>query len=327
MSTRFFRPGIIAVVAGGAAAVSLIAWSGASAIGTQVRHASWVVPATIALHAIQQLLSAMAWRRLAGGGPPALAAWLRIRWIREAVNALLPVAQLGGNLVGVRLLAHRGVQTARAGAGTVLDLTVEALTQFLFTLLGIAVLAAISTDQAWRPWLGGGIGLMGAGIAGFILAQRAGLLRLVEALADRISRFVPGISVEAVRGLHGELMRLHRDRAALLHATALHLLAWLLGVGETWLALLAMGQSPGWAAALVIESLGMAARSAGFAVPGALGVQEGGFVLAAGLCGVPADAAIALSMVKRVRELAVGVPGLLAWQWTEGSRLLRRTSA
>jgi hypothetical protein len=95
------------------------------------------------------------------------------------VNSLLPVARLGGNRVGVRLLAQRGQPAARAGAGTVLDLTIAALTRFLFTVIGVAVPAAISTDTAWRPWLGGGLGLIGAGIAGFIVAQRAGLPRLV----------------------------------------------------------------------------------------------------------------------------------------------------
>ena len=122
-----------------------------------------------------------------------------------------------------------------------------------------------------------------------------------------------------------ELLHLQQNRRALLRASALHLSAWALGTGETWLALTAMGHPPGLAEAIVIESLGMAARSAGFAVPGGLGVQEGGFILVCGLFGLDADTAIALSMVKRARELLIGVPGLVAWQWSEGKRLrLRR---
>ncbi len=322
--TRLINTGIAVGGAGGIAATGLVAWFGAVAIGQDVLRASWAIPATIALHLVQQFISALAWRLLNGSPPPSLLAWFQIRWIRESVNSLLPVAQLGGNLAAIRLLAQRGLPVPRAAAGTILDVTVEALTQFLFTLLGVAVLAAVSSDHAWRPWLGGGLGLMGAGIAGFVLAQRAGLLRLIEALASRMSRFVPAVQADTLRGLHDDLMRLQRDRGGLLQATALHLLAWMLGAAETWLALLAMGQSRGALAALVIESLGMAARSAGFAVPGALGIQEGGFVLAAALFGIPPDSAIALSMVKRLRELAVGVPGLLAWQWTEGRRFLRR---
>ena len=129
-----------------------------------------------------------------------------------------------------------------------------------------------------------------------------------------------------LHGLHAELMLLQRDPVALAGAAALHLLAWALGVAETWLGLQAMGAHIGAPAALVIESLGMAARSAGFAVPGSLGVQEGGFVLAGGLVGLPPDAAMALSMVKRARELLVGIPGLLAWQWSEGRDLIRRAA-
>jgi len=85
-----------------------------------------------------------------------------------------------------------------------------------------------------------------------------------------------------------------------------------------------MGLPVTLAEALVIESLGMAARSAGFVVPGALGVQETGFILVCGLFDIHPDTAIALSMVKRARELLVGIPGLVAWQLSEGRRVARR---
>jgi hypothetical protein len=84
-----------------------------------------------------------------------------------------------------------------------------------------------------------------------------------------------------------------------------------------------MGRVTSLGEAFVIESLGMAARSAGFAVPAALGVQEAGFIVVGELFHIHPETAIALSMVKRARELAVGLPGLVAWQWAEGRRLLR----
>lgn len=317
--------GPIAIGVGGAAVIGLVAWFGARTIGSEVWHAGWAIPATVVLHVVQLWLSAAAWRLVVG--KPAVT--LRIRWIRESVNSLLPVAQLGGNLVGIRLLMQRGISGALAGAGTTLDLTIEAMTQFLFTIAGIAAIGAIGLDDGrtlgdWAAWLDGGLALMAVGLIGFVAAQRAGLMRLVEYLALAIGRFFPSISVEGVRGLHAELMRLQQNRGALLRATCLHLCAWSLGVAETWLALVAMGVETSLAEALVIESLGMAVRSAGFAIPGALGVQEGGFILVCGLFGIPADDAIALSMLKRVRELVVGVPGLIVWQWGEGRRLWAR---
>jgi len=56
-----------------------------------------------------------------------------------------------------------------------------------------------------------------------------------------------------------------------------------------------------------------------FAVPGALGVQEGGYLLLAPLVGLPADAALALSLAKRARELILGLPGLLYLHLSERS--------
>ena len=42
------------------------------------------------------------------------------------------------------------------------------------------------------------------------------------------------------------------------------------------------------------------------------GVQEGGLLLLAPLCGLPAEDAMALSHLKRLREMVLGVPALIA---------------
>ena len=312
------RVGLVAIGAGGAAVVALVAWFGAQSIGHEVLAARWAIPATMLLHLFQLYLSGVAWRLSVGQRLPRMAVYFKLRWIRESVNSLLPVAQMGGNLVGIRMLSQRGVPGPLAGAGTTLDLTVEALTQFAWTMIGIGVLAAISSDTSWRPYVEGGLLTMAVALVGFVLAQRAGLMRLIEGFAERLQRVFPGLSLESVRGLHAELMRLQANRRALARSFAVHLLAWALGTFEVWLALTAMGTSVTLSQALVIESLGMAARSAGFVVPGALGVQEAGFILVCELFQIPADTAIALSMVKRVREMAVGLPGLVAWQRSEG---------
>ena len=40
--------------------------------------------------------------------------------------------------------------------------------------------------------------------------------------------------------------------------------------------------------------------------------------------GVPPDTALALSLVKRIPDLVIGVPGLMAWQAIEGRHLFRK---
>jgi putative membrane protein len=317
-------PRMIAVGLGGAVAIGLVAWAGAGAIGEAVLRAGWILPGLVAVHALQLALSGLAWQQASGGGGPGGWTWARIRWIREAVNSMLPVAQVGGLFVGVRLLGHRGVALATGSAGTSIDMVVEAVAQGLFTLIGLAALAAVTADGVWLRWLGGGALLMALCIGAMPLAGRAGGRDLVTRALFGLGGMMPRIPLADIRRMAVEVRRLRTHHRALSRAGALHLIAWLLGVGETWLALAAIGWPVDLPHALVIESLGTAARSAAFAIPGALGVQEGGLVLVCGLLGVPAETALALSVTKRARELLVGLPGLLAWQWTEGRRFARR---
>jgi uncharacterized membrane protein YbhN (UPF0104 family) len=74
---------------------------------------------------------------------------------------------------------------------------------------------------------------------------------------------------------------------------------------------------------IVVESLIFTLRTAAFIVPGAIGLQEGAYVLLAPLFGLPAEAALALSLIKRARDLAIGVPVMIAWQIGEGRTLAR----
>jgi hypothetical protein len=59
--------------------------------------------------------------------------------------------------------------------------------------------------------------------------------------------------------------------------------------------------------AVSLESTTLAIREAAFLVPGA--VEEGGYIL----LGIPSEMALPVSLVRRVRELASGIPGLITW--------------
>ncbi len=76
--------------------------------------------------------------------------------------------------------------------------------------------------------------------------------------------------------------------------------------------------------AVILESIGQGVRSALFFIPGAIGVHEGGYIFVGGLLGIPGETAFALALIRRVRELALGVPGLLVWQLIEGGRAWRK---
>jgi len=307
---------LAAFALGLAALCWIVLHAGAVTIGRDVGHAAWAVLPMTAIHAAQLGLSALAWRLALGHPDLAALLMLRIRWIREGVNSLLPVAQIGGQVAAVRLLGRAGLPTSLAAAGTVLDLTLEAASQFVFTLLGFAIVAWLDPAGASRGWIASGALITFLAALSIFAAQRLGLLRLAEAVVARVSRTWRPFAGWSMSGWHDRLMQLQRDRAAMLRALVWHTMSWTLGGAEVWVALRALDQPVGGLQAVAIESLGMVARSAGFMVPGALGVQEGGFVLACGLFGIPADSALALSGLKRLRELAVGVPAVCVWLGT-----------
>ena len=85
-----------------------------------------------------------------------------------------------------------------------------------------------------------------------------------------------------------------------------------------------MGNPVSFREALILESLTMAVRVVGFVIPGALGVQEGGFLLVGGLLGLSPEICLALSLVKRARDLLLGVPALAGWHFLEGRRMWHR---
>jgi uncharacterized membrane protein YbhN (UPF0104 family) len=113
---------------------------------------------------------------------------------------------------------------------------------------------------------------------------------------------------------------LHRRRG-LLVAGSLQLAAFFSGALEIWFALRLFEHPIGMDAALMLESMTQAVRHIAFVIPGGLGVQEAGLILFGHIVGIDSEMALAVAMVKRVREVLWGVPFLLSWQWAEGRRL------
>ncbi len=239
---------------------------------------------------------------------------LRLRWIGEAVNSLLPVAQVGGEVVRAQLATRLGVRGAVSGAATLVDFTLGLVTQFLYTVMAVALLIqSRGFGEETQAWFGGLL-VAAAAIAAFWAAQHLQLFGRVAQLARRVLR---GGAWEALTGgavaLDAEVKALYARRRDVAAGGVWRMLSWLLHSGETWLALWFLDAPASLAAALILEALSTAVRSGAFAVPGALGVQEGGFVLLGPLVGVSPETALALSLVKRMRELVIGGSGLLLW--------------
>lgn len=270
---------------------------------------AWL-PLVICFHGVPLMLDAVAWRRLFQAPPPLLAL-LRILWIAESVNGLFPVPHLGELLRAD--LARRISRPGEAGASVVVDITLGVATQVLFAALGLALFSQIVGGGALIAGLLLAVAMLAAGGVTFYFLQRAGLFGIVAATLRRWSALARRrVDLEGARALDGHVRALYGRRAALLLSGLCRFAAWILGAGETWLILHGLGHTVGVGETLMLDSLAHAARTAAFAIPGGLGVQDGALLLLCSQLGLGAETGLALALAKRCRELVLGAPGLAA---------------
>jgi putative membrane protein len=320
-------PALLALGLGAAAAVFLYAASDFPKIVGAVAVAGWGVVFVLAAHIPLTAAAAAGWRAVLPAGAPPMARLLLFRWIKEAVNSLLPVAQIGGDVVRTRLLIRGGVEPRAAIAGSVLDVAVGVAGLFVYLVLGLGLLVL-----APQKGITGALALrtmaMAAAIAIIVaVAPRLGLLKLVDRAITRLGRGAAVAEGVNDAGLHDVIVGLYRRPRVIWSCIAWHLTAWVLGSVEAYATLSILGLRPSWTEAFLIDSLGQGVRAAGFLIPGALGVQEGGYILVFAMFGLPPDQALAFSTIRRLREIILGLPALVVWGGAETAARRRAARA
>jgi len=275
------------------------------------------------VHVLPMLANARDWQTLIRGAHrPSFFAMLRLVWVRESVNSLLPVARIGGEIVSFRLMRRWQVRSSTAVASLIVDMQLTLISQLLFTMVGIGFLLAHAQSNALRlaDDLAWGVVALTPLLVLFALVQHANPF-------ERLTRVLNRVTSGQLAALAGRSV--HIDRAIKLvwrrRGVVLRYLFWWQPLQcfatalEIWVALYFLGARVSFIEAVVIESLIQALSSAAFFVPGGLGVQEGGFILIGGALGLDPATCLALAGARRIRDLLIFVPGLFAWQIAESS--------
>ncbi len=266
----------------------------------------------------------LAWHTIAPGGtgrPPWVLIWARM--VRDASATCLPFSQVGGFVFGTRAATLHGMRWQTATASMVVDLTAEFLAQIAFAALGLTILLAHAPSSDLVVPLEIGLGLAMAGGIAFVAAQK-GAGPIFSALGKRIAgnRFDNARDRMAV--LQAEVALIHGHTPRLIMGFLLHLAGWIATGCAGWLTLRLLDVPIGFDQALAIEALVAAVAAMAFLVPVNAGVQEAGYVALGALFGVPPEMAIAVSLIRRARDVTLGVPILVVWQLVEVRRLRAR---
>ena len=319
------RLAALLALAGLGGATALILYNGAGPVMAIFASAGWGLLWVALFHVVPMLANARAWQVLIpGAARPGFGFFVWMVWVREAVNSMLPVARVGGEVAGAWLLVGRGVRKRPAVATLVVDMTMSLVSQFAFTLVGVILLLRVRADFALSSDIALGLAIALPVMLAFLLVQRFGLFGMFARLfrlmfGERFERFVGG-AAPLDRAVH----LIYRRRLRILMCCVWQFVGWLVSSGETWLGLHFLGQTATLADAVLITALIEATSSTAFAVPGALGVQEGGFLLLGQALGFTPEVSLALALVRRARDVLVYGPALALWQLGEGRRLVGR---
>jgi putative membrane protein len=188
--------------------------------------------------------------------------------------------------------------------------------QLFYALFGLAMLLAVlrhatgATELVWTTVAA--IAAGATGLAAFVALQGRGL-DLIGAIAERWIRDTRA-RADAIKA---EIAAIYARPARLAVGVFWHAVGWIWSGAGAWFVLAFMGVHVELWKVLALESLISAVKSVAFLSPGALGFQEGAYALVAPLFGITPEAALAVSLLRRAKDLLLGVPAMLAWQANE----------
>ncbi len=296
--------------------VAVLVSQGLPEILATLAHAGWGLLLVAAFHLIPLFIDALAicvlFETPLGRDP--LRDALLARWAGESANSLMPGGQIGGPVLMARHLAQRGMPMDDAAAAITVSTTLQSFAQIAFAIVGVLLLGAHASisEHALRTSALAASAFLAVQVGGFFLVQRRGFFSKLTRTVTRFSSKRDWSQwVNQAHAIDLAIQSTYKRSGPVFASFVLSLVGWFIGTGEVYLIAYFLGTPVNWFDALLLESLGQAIRGAGFAIPGALGVQEGGYLLLAPIVGLQPGAAIALSLAKRTRELLLGLPGLL----------------
>lgn len=265
-------------------------------------------------------LLGLAWWALLGRGGPLLYVWGRM--VRDAAGNCLPFSQVGGFVFGARTLTLHGVEARNAAASTLVDVTLEFLAQMAFVLIGLLLMHETFPES--RSLVGAivVVGLAAAGGGVFIFFQRR-FMGAIDWLAARAGFGLLRRQQARLALFQSEVRLFYREKRRLALAALLHLAGWLAAAAAGWVTLRLLGAPISLRNGISLEALLQASLDFAFFIPAYLGVQEAALASFGAVFGLPPGLMLAFSVVRRARDLALGIPILLVWQGVEMRRLAR----
>jgi glycosyltransferase 2 family protein len=254
--------------------------------------------------------------------PVPLAIVFAARQLRDSSSDVLPITQVGGVAFAARAFVLAGLGPLEASASVIADLTTETFAQGLYVLVGVAAsLSLLHRSKLLAPWtgamLGGALFLSIASLL-FAVLQLNGS-RWAEKIGGKLFSSTTGHAQNFSAAVHA----VYRQRRRVALSILLQFAGWIASGLWLWVVLAVMDLKPDLWSAIAIQALVEGLRSATVFIPAAIGIQEAGYAAVAPVFGLPPEIGLAVSLLRRARDILVAVPVLLIWQLIETRRAAR----
>ncbi|HXX50841.1 MAG TPA: lysylphosphatidylglycerol synthase domain-containing protein [Xanthobacteraceae bacterium] len=313
---------LIAAIFGIALLTGLIAYYGFGPVTAALATSRWATAFVTAARVVALVGAGVGWWVLLPDRVRGPYVFVLLRFVREAINSFFPLAVVGGDVIGARLLAQFGIATKLAVASVLVDIFVQVVCLIVFVLAGVGIVAGLVGNHAVTATAMVLLAIAVPAVTGFFLALNFGAFEPVVRWLTAFGEKRQWSAFGHMADLGGWLQQIWRNYRGLSESFVVHLATVFFGAIEVWIALKFMNHPVGVMEAVAIESLGQGSRSAAFVLPGGLGVQDGALVAVCAIFGVPAEVALAMALIKRVPDLVLGAPSLLGWQALEGRHYL-----
>lgn len=248
-----------------------------------------------------------------------------IRIAGEGVNGITPFLDIGGEFLKVSLISkYLNLPRRLAVASVILARSALFFSEILFWILGFSLIFVLLTvPGSVELGFGTTLAVFVVICLGLALAQKKGLFSTFGMLFEKLGlsgfrseRFeVPLKDIDdEIRFFYG------RGGFRWARVIVLHYAGWMAGSVESYFMLHLLGVNVSIWEAVILEAVMQFVRSASFFIPANMGTQEAGLAFASGQMGIDGGIGVALSLLKRLRQILWTIVGfgILSWyQWVE----------
>ncbi len=231
----------------------------------------------------------------------------KIRQIGEAFNIITPFGTMGGEPVKAQLIKDQYGLTFKQGiASQVVARTtfLGALITFMIPGIVILILSDTATNQ-FKIISATMLVVFTVCIFLFFLFQTRGSLGRVTAwLVRPIPSLKDSDFLSQMKDLDALMSSYYRDHGDRLGQSVMFaLVGWIIGLAELYATLYFLGAEVQFLDLWIMEAVSQLIRVCSFFIPLGIGAQEGGLVLIFSSIGFTADLGLAVSFVRRIKEL------------------------